>query len=131
MTKAKHYKDVDKVLRAGCMEMGTAAGVAGRPLNYTEVSRFLIRNTISQAWRVGRAVALARVSSELGRVGEIIIDSLGGKGVGKVLFAGKITEVGRRLVKGHSHGEIIIQALKSDDEGGDGVEQFEGVMKSE
>jgi len=111
--------------------MGTAAAVAGKPLNHTDVSRFLIRNTISQAWRVGRAVALARVSSEIGRVGEIIIDSLGGKGVGRVLFEGKIMEVGRRLVKGHSHGEIVIQSLGREDEGGDTEgEKFEGVMKS-
>lgn len=133
MTKAKHYKDIDRILRAGCMEMGTAAAVAARPLTKAEVQKAVVRNTVSQSWRLGRAVVLARKDAQIGRVGEIIVDALGGTKTARVLFAGKVTEVGRRLHKGHSHGEIVIQALAAEDEeAADGDQRsYQGVMKSE
>lgn len=131
MTQAKHYKDVDKILRAGCIEMGTAAMVAGRPYTKEEVSRYLIRNTVSQSWRLGRAVALARCQADIGRIGPILIDALGGDKTAKVLFAGKIVSVGRRLHKGHSLGEIEIHPINSDEVEDGSQEKFDGIMKSE
>ncbi|ORX40324.1 putative hydantoinase [Kockovaella imperatae] len=115
MTKARHYKDVDSILRAGCVEMGTHAGGAMRPLDKDQCQQMMIKNTVSQAWRIGRAVALANKSSQLGRIGEILVDALGGPGSAKVLFSGKITEVVRQIRKGHSYGEVVIDAVTLDD----------------
>ncbi|ODN83362.1 hypothetical protein L202_01517 [Cryptococcus amylolentus CBS 6039] len=131
MTTAKHYKDIDRVLRGACIEMGTSASVAARPLSKDELITPLIRNTVSQSWRIGRAVALANRQAQIGNIGNILVDVLGGPKSAKVLFEGKIHSVGRRLYKGHSYGEIEIHALAGDDEDeiGPKKERFRGVVK--
>ena len=129
MTSVKHYKDVDKILRAGCIEMGTAADVAARPLTKPQMQKALIRKTISQSWRLGRAVALANKQSNIAKIGKILVDACGGDSAARVLFRGKITEVGRRIHKGHTHGEVVISSLTSGEEDEE-AEVFEGIMKS-
>lgn len=94
----------------------------------------MITNTVSLSWRIGRAIALARRQSNIGHVGRIIVDAVGGGGSAKVLFAGKITDVRRRYVschsllhgctfygvlrlyKGHTIGEVVITALPPDED---------------
>ncbi|WVQ99771.1 hypothetical protein IAU59_006913 [Kwoniella sp. CBS 9459] len=115
LTKAKHYKDVDNVLRSACMEMGTSASVVARPLTKPQCERALIRNTVSQSWRIGRAVALANKQGNIDNIGDVLVDALGGRKACRVLFEGKIVQVGRRLHKGHSYGEIEIHAVAGDD----------------
>ncbi|WOO78677.1 Putative D-/L-hydantoinase subunit A [Vanrija pseudolonga] len=133
VTKVKDEKDIDRFLRAGCIEMGTAGNIQCRPLSKGNTRRMLIRNTVSQAWRLGRAVALAKKQSNIGRIGQILVDAVGGSKAGRVLFVGKIVEVGRKLHKGHSYGEVVIQALSAEDEEDDDEdvprEKFEGVLK--
>lgn len=135
MTSAKHYKDIDKILRAGCVEMGTHADVAARPLEKAYVQKAMVKNTVSQAWRLGRAVALATKQANIGNVGRVLVDAVGGDKAAKVLFAGKIVDLGRHMHKGHTYGEITIQALATDEE--EDVDpdmprqRFEGVLKSE
>ena len=116
MTRAKYYKDTDSILRAGCVEMGTHAGGAMRPLTRDQCEQMMIKNTVSQAWRLGRAVAMANKSAQIGRIGPILVEALGGDDTARVLFSGKIVEVARRIYKGHSYGEVIIEALSIEDE---------------
>jgi len=135
MTKARHYKEVDSIMRGACVEMGTAAGIAGRPLTKPQVQQCLIRNTVSQAWRIGREVALARHKANLGNLGPVLVEALGGAKTAKVLFSGKIMEVNRKLHKGHSVGEVVIQALQAEEEEEEDPanpqRRFEGMMTSE
>ncbi|KAK4684534.1 uncharacterized protein P7C73_g5641, partial [Tremellales sp. Uapishka_1] len=132
MVKAKTDRDVDAVQRAACVEMGTHAGAAHRPLSKAECERALIKNTVSQAWRLGRAVALANKQSNIGNVGRILVDALGGPSSARVMFSGKVTDVSRKLWKGHTYGEIVIQALKAEEEEDEDPdhpkEKFEGSM---
>jgi len=135
MTKARHYKEVDSIMRGACVEMGTAAGTAGRPLTKPQVQQCLIRNTLSQSWRIGREVALARLKANLGNLGPVLVEALGGPKAAKVLFSGKIMEVNRKLYKGHSVGEVVIQALQADEEEDEDPasprQRFHGTMTSE
>jgi N-methylhydantoinase A/oxoprolinase/acetone carboxylase beta subunit/DUF917 family protein len=132
MTSAKHYFDIDRILRAGCVEMGTHADVAARPLEKSFLRKALVRNTVSQAWRLGRAVALATKQANIGNVGRVLVDAVGGDKAARVLFAGKVTEVGRHMHKGHTVGELTIQALATDEEDDpeSPKQRFEGVLKS-
>lgn len=116
MTKAKRDIDVDASLRAACVEMGTYVGQASRPLKADYVDNAMIKNTVSLSWRIGRAIALARKQSSLSRIGSILVDAVGGSNSARVLFMGKITDVRRRLYKGHTVGEVIITALTVDDD---------------
>ncbi|KAG2041137.1 hydantoinase [Suillus americanus] len=133
MTKAKRDIDVDASLRAACVEMGTHVGLASRPLKADYVDNAMIKNTVSLSWRIGRAIALARKQSSLSRIGSILVDAVGGSNSARVLFMGKITDVGRRLYKGHTIGEVIITALTVDDDIDDDdpdrpMERFTGTL---
>jgi hypothetical protein len=131
MTKVKHYLDQDAILRAACVEMGTHAGAASRPLTREECEGCMVKNTVSQAWRLGRSVALANKSANIGNIGPVLVDALGGPQASRVLFSGKIVEVNRRIFKGHTIGEIVVKAVAAEDEDGEGKERFEGTVTSE
>jgi DUF917 family protein len=132
MTKAKNDRDVDSILRAGCVEMGTHAGAAMRPLTKAQCEQAMVKNTVSQSWRIGRAVALANKQSNVGNIGQVLVESVGGAKAAKVLFAGKVVDVSRRIYKGHSYGEIHVVALKSEEEEDDSADKmcFSGSVKS-
>lgn len=134
MTKVKHYLDEDSIMRAACVEMGTHAGAAQRPLTKAECEGCMVKNTVSQAWRLGRAVALANKTANIGRIGSVLVDALGGARASKVLFSGKIVEVNRRIYKGHTVGEIVVKAVAAEDEEDEDPtapkEKFEGTVTS-
>jgi DUF917 family protein len=64
---------------------------------------------MSLAWRIGRAVALARCSNTVDTVAEAIVAEVGGEETASVLFKGKIVGVERTLRMGHAYGEVIIE----------------------
>ncbi|WVR06716.1 hypothetical protein IAU60_003748 [Kwoniella sp. DSM 27419] len=132
LTKAKHYKDIDNMLRAACMEMGTSASVVARPLTKAQCEQALIRNTVSQSWRIGRTVALANKQANLDNIGPLLVDALGGPKASRVLFEGKIVNVGRRIEKGFTFGEITIHAFAGEEvnDSGEQKKPFHGVMKN-
>jgi DUF917 family protein len=148
MTTAKTDRFVDVALRAACVEsesripalnssrltriVGTHVGAAIRPLTADFCQKAMIKNTVSQSWRLGRAVVLAQKTGRIGEIGSILIDALGGPSTARMLFAGKITDVQRRVYKGHSVGEVVIAAMEQDEDvEGRSSEKYHGVMKSE
>lgn len=114
VSQAKSDKVVERLLRAALSELGSLAGVAVAPASGAEYKRWAIRNTISQSWRIGRAVHLARLLNGLDTMTESIIDECGGPDAAKVLWQGKIVSVKRTLRKAHLYGECVIEG-----EGGD------------
>ncbi|KAI6148587.1 hydantoinase [Pisolithus tinctorius] len=129
MTRAKRDTDADAALRAACVEMGTHVGLASKPLKANDLPVMMIANTVSLSWRIGRAIALARRQSSIGQIGHIIVDAVGGSRSAKVLFSGKITDVRRRLHKGHTIGEVVITALSYEkDDSSEAIEKFTGSL---
>ncbi|ORY25549.1 putative hydantoinase [Naematelia encephala] len=132
MTKAQTDRMIDASLRAACVEMGTRVGCAKRPLTAQFCRTAMIRNTVSLSWRIGRAVTLAQKQGNIANIGNVIVDSLGGSATGRVLFAGKVVGVSRRVFKGHSVGEVSIVAASLDEEEEDDDrkrERFSGLVK--
>lgn len=115
MTKSQDDESIDRTLRAPAIEMGYYVGLAAKPTNTELVRKWSIRNTMSQAWRIGRCIARARKTNTISTVAEQIVHEVGGSSTAKILFRGKIVGVERRLYKGHSHGEVVIQAVASDE----------------
>lgn len=111
--------------------VGTLVGHAIRPLTAEFCQRAMIKNTISLSWRIGRAVMLANKQGRIGDVGNVVIDALGGFSTGRVLFAGKVIEVTRRVYKGHTVGEVTIAPLSQDDKVEDASDEYDGILKSE
>lgn len=118
MTRTDEDLDVDRVLRAPCIEMGSYVGMCGKPTTTDRVQKYAVLNTYSSAWRIGRCMARAKLSNTISTVVEQMIEELGGPSAAKLLFRGKIIGVERKLVKGHSYGEVIIEQLSQAEEDG-------------
>ncbi|CDK26230.1 unnamed protein product [Kuraishia capsulata CBS 1993] len=99
---------VESVYRASLAEMGAHCGTAAY-LSSNQVVNHSVHNSFSLAWRIGRAVHIARISSEIDHLPQKIIDAVGGNNTAKHMFSGKIVGVERRLFKGHVYGECLIQ----------------------
>ncbi|RYC62997.1 hypothetical protein CHU98_g3227 [Xylaria longipes] len=100
---------VERICRAALSEMGSHVATADAPVAGDECKRWAVENTISQSWRIGRAVARARRSNQVDNVAETIIAECGGAEAGRVLWKGKIVGVERTLRMGHVYGECIIE----------------------
>ncbi|KAL2005111.1 hypothetical protein VTN00DRAFT_2961 [Thermoascus crustaceus] len=111
LTESKDTPSVDRVLRTACVDMGYSAGTAAKPLTGKQMRETGILKSHSLAWRLGRAVALARHRGTTSTVAEDIIQVFGEGAAGKV-FEGKIVSVGQRLYKGHSYGEVVVEKLR-------------------
>lgn len=83
---------------SGLKIVRTLAGVASRPLRVEDLGVSMIVNTVSLSWHIGRAIALARKQSNIDLIGQVVVDAVGGSKTAKVLFSGKIIDVGRRCV---------------------------------
>lgn len=130
MTKATSDKQVEKVMRAALSQMGSQTACADPPVTGAETKRWVVENTISQSWRIGRAVANARQTNRIDDVGQIIVDACGGPNAGKVLFKGKIVGVERTLRMGHVYGECIIEGSTGfGDEASKEEGRFQGRIK--
>lgn len=130
MRKATSDLNVERITRAAVSQMGSSAGCAEAPVTGAETRRWAVEHTISQAWRIGRAIDLARHTNRIDNVADFIIDACGGKEAAKVLWKGKIVGVERTLRMGHVYGECIIEgAGATGDENQSGAAQFVGRVK--
>ena len=110
MLSATSEKQIERAFRAALSEMGSQVGCAKGPCSGKDMKSWVIENTISLSWRIGRAIALCRAQNDIDHVAEAVIEVVGGKEAAKVLFKGKIVGVERKTVKGHVYGEVIIEA---------------------
>ena len=109
MTKAPTELDAERALRAALSQMGSHVGCAKGPISGKNTKLWCVENTMSLAWRIGRAVALSRGSNTVDTVAEAIVAEVGGAETASVLFKGKIVGVERTLRMGHAYGEVIIE----------------------
>lgn len=100
------------LIRTACVDMGSAAGAAGCPINGKKLREIGIPNTYSLAWRLGRAVAIAQKAGNTADVPRALIEAAGGDKSARVLFQGKIRSVKSTLTAtAHSLGEVTIERL--------------------
>lgn len=138
MTKATSDLQVERALRAAISQMGSHAGCAEGPVSGAETKRWVVEHTISESWRIGRAVERARREMRVDRVAEEIVKEVGGDKAAKVLWKGKIVRVTRTLRMGHVYGECVIEGASvvnaGSDEGqalrkGETQDSFTGFIK--
>ena len=115
MTKAPTELDAERALRAALSQMGSHVGCAKGPVSGANTKKWVVENTMSLAWRIGRAVTLSRCTKSVDTVAESIIAEVGGPESARVLFKGKIVGVERVLRMGHAYGEVIIEAATGGD----------------
>ncbi|KAI0072072.1 DUF917-domain-containing protein [Panus rudis PR-1116 ss-1] len=103
---------VEHILRTVTTEMGSRSGVSMAPLNRKTCIEYGINHSVSQAWRLGRAVALCRKHNNLRGIPSAIL----GLQDGSCLFIGKIIDVQREVRKGFTWGSVTIARLRKDEE---------------
>ncbi|KAJ7584873.1 hypothetical protein C8J56DRAFT_137101 [Mycena floridula] len=128
MLSATTEKMIERAFRAALSEMGSYVACAKGPCSGVKTKEYVVENTISLAWRIGRAVALCRAQNDISHVAERIIEQVGGSESARVLFKGKIVGVERKTVKGHVYGEVVIDAADVTDGQGSEVE-FSGKIR--
>lgn len=111
MTKATSDLQVERALRAALSQMGSHTGCAEGPVSGAETKRWVVEHTISESWRIGRAVERARRENRVDQVAEEIVQEVGGHQAAKVVWKGKIVGVTRTLRMGHIYGECIIEGM--------------------
>lgn len=111
MTKATSDLQVERALRAALSQMGSHTGCAEGPVSGAETRRWVVEHTISESWRIGRAVERARRENRVDQVAEEIVKEVGGSQAAKVLWKGKIVRVTRTLRMGHIYGECVIEGM--------------------
>ena len=82
---------VETILRAATTEMGSKSGVAGAPLPRKILASYGVPHSVSQAWRIGRAVARCRRDNDLKGIPRAILELQNGA----CIFVGKIVDVQR------------------------------------
>ncbi|KAI0827020.1 DUF917-domain-containing protein [Trametes gibbosa] len=109
---ARNNKAVEDILRLVTTEMGSSSGVSMAPLDTSTCVKYGVPNSVSQAWRIGRAIALCRKHNELKRIPQAILELQNGA----CLFVGKIVDVQRVVRKGFTWGEVTIAPLQEEEE---------------
>uniref|UniRef100_A0A8H7NH59 Hydantoinase/oxoprolinase N-terminal domain-containing protein n=1 Tax=Bionectria ochroleuca TaxID=29856 RepID=A0A8H7NH59_BIOOC len=118
MTHAPTELDAERALRAALSQMGSHVGCAKGPVSGKNTKKWVVENTMSLSWRIGRAVTLSRCANTIDTVAEAIIAEVGGSESARVLAKGKIIGVERIVKMGHTYGEAIIELAASQDDNG-------------
>ncbi len=106
--EAMAARELERVARARCIEMGGSAGMA-HAMRGRDAKRAAVPGTVSLALRLGRAVLDAR-----SRKADPIGAALGVAG-GRVLLRGKIVDVERRTTQGFARGRVRIAGAGEDE----------------
>ncbi|KAH8097081.1 hydantoinase/oxoprolinase [Cristinia sonorae] len=112
MSSASNRSSVEHILRAATTEMGSCSGVSMAPQTRKTCQEYGVTRTVSQAWRLGRAVATCRQKSNLKSIPASILQVQNGR----CLFVGKIIDVEREVTKGFTCGSVTISPLRKDEE---------------
>ena len=91
LPSARDMFAVEQGLRAATTEMGSKSGVAGAPLPRKILAAYGVPHSVSQAWRIGRAVARCRRDNDLKGIPRAILELQNGA----CLFVGKVVDVQR------------------------------------
>ncbi|KAI6459082.1 hypothetical protein MCOR12_006223 [Pyricularia oryzae] len=117
MLEAPTELDAERAFRAALSQMGSHVGCAKGPVSGANAKKWVVENTVSLSWRIGRAVARARCTNTVDDVAAAIVAEVGGPESARLLFRGKIVGVERVLRMGHAYGEVVIESTDDDDDG--------------
>ncbi|KAB8220656.1 hypothetical protein BDV33DRAFT_230821 [Aspergillus novoparasiticus] len=106
---AESNRRAETMARSQCVDLGNRVALSTAPLTGAETKKYIIPNTISQAWYIGRAVYRARRSKTN------MIQAIFNTSPGKLLYTGKIIDVKRDVSRGYTMGYCLLAPLSSDE----------------
>ncbi|TFK39114.1 hydantoinase/oxoprolinase [Crucibulum laeve] len=111
LTRVKNEHMVESIMRVVATEMGSSAALCPPPLAIGDVRNYGVARSQSQAWRLGRAVAICRQKNNIDKVVDSILELQNGR----LLFIGKIIDVSREVRSGFTWGQIRIAPLRDEE----------------
>lgn len=102
---------LEEGIRDGLSRQGCHGGAAFPSSSIEELKRENILDTLSLSWRIGRAVCIARSTSDSDNLPQRIIEAYGGSKTGKCLMTGKIVSVEKKLSGGYGYGVVELEGL--------------------
>jgi DUF917 family protein len=99
---AKDSKDLERIARAACVQMGGSAMVVDEPFTVAQLKKVAIPKTMTFAHRIGDAVMNAQAE------GSDPVKAVCDVSNGQLLFSGKITDVDRRFERGYNFGRLTL-----------------------
>ncbi|KAF8903926.1 hypothetical protein CPB84DRAFT_1746030 [Gymnopilus junonius] len=114
LTTVKNDHFVESIMRVVTTEMGSSAALCPPPLSVGDARDFGVTHSQSQAWRIGRAVAICRqmnTSSNMKGVANAILKLQNGVR----LFIGKIIDISREVRAGFTWGQVRVARLRDDE----------------
>ncbi|KAF9481135.1 DUF917-domain-containing protein [Pholiota conissans] len=111
LTTVKNEHFVESIMRVVTTEMGSSAALCPPPLALRDARDYGVTRSQSQAWRMGRAVAICRQMNDLKGVSKAILKLQNGV----LLFIGKIIDVSREVRAGFTWGQVRIARLRADE----------------
>ncbi|KAI1456384.1 DUF917-domain-containing protein [Annulohypoxylon moriforme] len=115
LMQAESPTRVESILRTTAVELGLGCAVCARPLGGDVIRKYVVGNTVSQAWYLGRAVHQAR------KYKRSLTDAIFASTPGKVLFIGKVIDVRRDIGAGYTMGSVLIAPLNAGESGPNAV----------
>jgi N-methylhydantoinase A/oxoprolinase/acetone carboxylase beta subunit/DUF917 family protein len=106
---AENNRRVETMLRSQCVDLGLKIGVSSAPLTGESIKKYVVPNTVSQSWYIGRAVHHARRSKTN------MIKAIFDTSPGKLLYTGKIVDVRRDVRRGYTMGYCLLAPLSADE----------------
>ena len=103
--KDESAKRAENFFRHMVGKLGLFAGIASDVLSKDELNKTMIKNSLSKAWELGKAVYEARTQKT------DFIETLIKNNNGKKIFEGKIHDVTRNLREGYTKGQVVIAGL--------------------
>ncbi|KAE8417981.1 hypothetical protein BDV36DRAFT_167216 [Aspergillus pseudocaelatus] len=106
---AESNRRAETMARSQCVDLGNKVAISTAPLTGAQTKKYIIPNTISQVWYIGRAVYRARQSKT------DMIQAIFDTSPGKILYTGKIIDVKRDVSRGYTMGYCLLAPLSSDE----------------
>ncbi|KAF5003329.1 hypothetical protein FDECE_10114 [Fusarium decemcellulare] len=123
--QASSNRDVEDILRTVCVQMGQAAGISLGALTGRQVKQVAAQFSISLAWRLGRAVQLARAHKR------DIVGSILATHPGKKTLTGKITGVTRHVRGAFTEGSATIVPFEGAEPGSPSTKEVKITFQNE
>jgi DUF917 family protein len=98
-------RSLERIMRAICVQLGGSATIAMTPIPVARLRETAIPNTLDLAYRIGDTVREAQAA------GAPAVDAVCRVTGGRVLFAGKVTDVARWFDRGYNFGTLTLDGL--------------------
>ncbi|CUM68153.1 uncharacterized protein PRCAT00005870001 [Priceomyces carsonii] len=111
MTSAKNDMQLENISRDAYVYSGVNVGTTNNSMTIEQVNSRTVKNSTSLAWRIGKAVMIARSQCEIEDLPKRIIEAVGSSQSAKHLFTGKFIEIERKIIRGYTYGEAVLESV--------------------